>query len=85
MYYPYMYLDAYQNTADHLGDVLGYSEYENFLMFSPILSLIRHRKMTRLEDFRLAFDDNDYEQYDWYDASVGENMLRRQSSLHRMT
>ena len=28
MYYPYMYLDAYQNTADHLGDVLGYSEYE---------------------------------------------------------
>lgn len=82
MYYPYMYLDAYQNTADHLGDVLGYSEYEKFFdVFANIVAYTSQENDSIGGFFGWLFDDNDYEQYDWYDASVGEKYVAQTEQL----
>lgn len=82
MYFPYIYLDAYQNTADHLEKVIPYDKYQEFFdVFANIVAYTSQESDSTGGFFGWLFDDNDYEQYDWYDASIGAKYASQTEQL----
>ena len=76
MYYPYNYLDYYQNTMQHIDDIMNDSRYREFMdIFVNIVAYTSGDSGETEYDydwFNWSFYDDDYSQYDWYDASIGE-------------
>lgn len=86
MYYPYIYLDDYQYTMEHIASIISDDEYRNFFnVFVNIVAYTADGKETGDEDYGLfgwSFKDSGYSKYDWYDESIGEKYT---SQLEKLT
>ncbi len=85
MYYPYNYLDYYQDTMKHMETIIDDNEYRDFLdLFVNIVAYTSLDGGTGEEDygwFSWMLPYNDYSMYDWYDASIGEKYTSQMEKI----